>query len=210
MSLWSKTKEINTAYAIGERLVKFFIFILVFSGGSLAGVLASFDPFFKEMTYFRYFLLIVIFSFLLSLVFYFINLASSSTAKKKYYNSLSTSSDNVNPLNETFNDLMINLEDLRLPMNEVHKKKRFKRCHLVGPMTIAVIGGHLSDSSLNFCDEIIALPEDGHFYLSGVIKFLECTFIECTFVQVTIMTSQGTAKEMKKMNPGQVVIGLGK
>lgn len=208
MNLWGKTKELNTAYAIGEKLYKFTVFMLVFSGGSLAGLLASFDPFFKNMTFFRYFLVIILFVFLLSLIFCFINYSAASSAKKKYFNSLAITNSNVNPLSETFNDLMINLEDLRLPMSEVHKNKRFKRCHLVGPMTIALISGNLSNSNLDFCEEIIALPEGGYLYLPGVIKFLDCTFLECTFVQVTIMTTAGTAKAIKDLNPKQKVIGL--
>ncbi|MEP9266845.1 hypothetical protein [Enterobacter asburiae] len=208
MGIWSKVKEINTAYAIVEKMVKLSISLLILSGGSLAWILASLDPFFKDMTYFRGFLIFVIFILLLSLVVYLINLATESSATRKYYNSLTTISSNINPLNETFEDLIINLEDLRLPLNKVHENKRFKRCHLVGPMTIAMISGSLTNSHLDVCHEIIALPE-GKVILPGVIKFLNCTFIECTFVQVTIMTNPGTAKQMQDMHPNQKVIGLG-
>lgn len=210
MSLWNKTKELNTAYAVGEKLVKFSVFLLIFSGGSLAGVLASFDPFFRGITYFRLFLIVIVFSLLFSVIFYFFNLATVNAARKKYYNSLALKSNDVNPLSETFNDLLINLEDLRLPMNEVHRNKCFKRCHLVGPMTIAVVSGNMSNSSLNYCEEIIAIPEDVFLILPGVIKFSDCIFIECTFVQVTIITSRGSAQKLKEMNPNQKIIGLGK
>lgn len=208
MNLWNKTKELNTAYAIGEKVFKFSIFLLVFSGGSLAGLLARFDPFFKDMTYFRYFLLVVLFSMLFAVIYLLINVAISNSSRRKYYNSLTATNDNVNPLSETFNDLMIRLEDLRLPMNEVHKNKRFKRCHLVGPMTIAVVGGNVSKLNLNYCEEIIALPEEQYFSLPGVIKFLDCTFLECTFVQVTLMTSEGAAKAIQKANPNQKIVGF--
>lgn len=208
MGIWSKVKEVNTAYAIVEKMVKLSIYMLVLSGGSLAWVLASLDPFFKNMTYFRGFLILVIFSLLLSLILYLINLATKNSATRKYYNSLATTSSNINPLNETFEGLIINLEDLRLPLNKVHENKRFKRCDLVGPMTIALVSGSLSNSHLNVCHEIIALPEGEHM-LPGVIKFLNCTFIECRFVQVTIMTNPGTAKQIQGMHPSQKVIDLG-
>lgn len=211
MTLWSKAKELNTAYAVGEKLLKLITFLLVFCGGSVAGILAWMDPFFSGLSYFAYFCIALFFVLVFTLFIYLINLARSTSAKRKYYNSLSLIKVGVNPLNETFSDLMINIEDLRLPMGDFHKNKHFNRCHIIGPMAACIFEGQMNGCALNYCGEIIALPNSERIIeLNGVVKFVGCSFIDCTFVQITILTTQGSAAEFKRNMPNYPVIGLQK
>lgn len=105
---------------------------------------------------------------------------------------LSIPRNTVNPLSHTFADLIIPVEDLRLPTQQLHENKLFKRCKFVGPATIAIVGGTYVNSSFKECGDIIALPEG--VYLTGVIALRNCTVEECEFIKVTILTDQNTAK----------------
>lgn len=123
---------------------------------------------------------------------------------------MTLSSDEINPLDESFEGKVINLEDLRLPLNRTHTHKTFRKCTFVGPMAILIGGsGGVSNSSFNFCGELIALPEDvGEVYLNGVMKFINCTFHECEFIQTTIIVNRYTAERFKSDLPDMPLIGL--
>ncbi|MEX5543944.1 hypothetical protein, partial [Pseudomonas poae] len=65
----------------------------------------------------------------------------------------------INPLVDSFSDLVIPLEDLRVPGRQEHENKTFKRCNFVGPSTLAISGGNLNNVALNMCGDIVALKE---------------------------------------------------
>jgi hypothetical protein len=111
----------------------------------------------------------------------------------------------VNPLEESFKDLVIPVESLRLPTVQLHENKHFKRCKFIGPASIAIIGGNYINDGFLECGDIVALPND--VYLTGMIVLKNCTVENCEFIRTTIFTDQGTAKGFLKV-PGVSVKGI--
>ena len=98
----------------------------------------------------------------------------------------------INPLLENFSDVVIPVEDLRLPLLQLHENKHFRRCKFVGPATIAIMGGNYSHCNFTECGDIIALPDD--IYLTGIVVLKNCRVDNCEFIRTTLFTDQSTAK----------------
>lgn len=144
-------------------------------------------------------------SFVISLIFYFIKSAILKQTESDLNRLLSVPRSTINPLSESFRDVVIAVEDLRLPRLQLHENKHFKRCKFVGPASIGILGGTYVNDSFNDCGDIIALPEN--VYLTGIIVLKNCTVEECEFIRTTIFTDQNTAKGFVKI-PGAKVKGI--
>ena len=95
-------------------------------------------------------------------------------------------------LANSFEDVIIAVEELRLPKIQLHENKHFKNCKFVGPAAIAIIGGHYVNTSFHDCDDVIALPK-GSLSMTGIVVLKNCTVDECEFIRTTILADQGTA-----------------
>jgi hypothetical protein len=111
----------------------------------------------------------------------------------------------INPLASSFKDLIIPLENLKLPTVQLHKNKHFKGCTFVGPSSVVLSGGTISKNLFLECGEFIVLPKLK--YLTGMLVFENCTIEDCTFSRVTIFADQSTALALKSI-PGVTVAGL--
>ncbi len=111
----------------------------------------------------------------------------------------------VNPLEESFKDLVIPVESLRLPTIQLHENKHFKRCKFIGPSAVAVMGGTYKNVGFLECGDIVALPND--VYLTGIIVLKNCTVEDSEFIRTTIFTDQHTAQGFKTI-PGVRVKGI--
>ena len=111
----------------------------------------------------------------------------------------------INPLSESFKDLIIAVEELRLPTLQLHENKHFKHCQFVGPSAIAIIGGTYVNNNFTECGDIVALPVDVH--LTGIVVLKNCTVEDSQFIRTTIFTDQNTAKGFAQV-PGAKVKGI--
>ncbi|WP_354692686.1 hypothetical protein [Phytobacter sp. RSE-02] len=209
MEILKKLKSLDPYFSVAERIYKLLAFIVIFFGGSIAGVLARAAPFYKDIGLFGVFAIALIASLLLAATFYMFKRALLAGAQQKYYNNLLEVKSDVNPLAENFSDAIIHLVDLRLPVLEAQQNKTFRRCRLVGPLTIAILGCSIEHSNFSNCGDVIALPDIQELvHLNGALVFLNCSFYKCTFTEVTVITNQQSAKAFKENIPGINVIGL--
>lgn len=206
----STLKEFDSMYSIVEKFYHLAILFIIFGFGSVSGFLASVTPILKGFGYFGVFVSFLLSIFIIILILYFYNCSILSREQSKYFSLLSTTKVEINPLSEGFTDEIIHLEDLRLPLSESQKNKTFRRCRLVGPLTIGILGGHYESCHFVQSGSIIALSSkvDGPVQLPGVLLFENCSFYECVFVHVTIITTQDIARVFKKTTPGVHVVGL--
>lgn len=130
-------------------------------------------------------------SMIVSLFIYLIKLSALKQSEADLNRLLSSPRDSINPLSDNFRDVIIPVEDLRLPLIQLHENKHFKRCLFVGPAAIAIIGGNYMNSGFFECGDIIALPED--VMLTGIVVLKNCTVEDCKFIKTSIFTDQNTA-----------------
>ncbi|MGC0994708.1 hypothetical protein [Pantoea agglomerans] len=192
-------KNFDVAYSLVDKILTI---LAIATGTSVVVWLSKAKIFLNALGGFAYILIFftVITTFF---VIRFIHVRTlSCKAETEYLRKINIDSDSVNPLSDHFENKMIRLEELRLPANQVHTRKTFRNCQLVGPMTVLVLGGALSHSEFYSCGEVIVLPEGrDKYYLNGVLKFKECTFIGCTFVAITIIINKRTSEDMSADMP---------
>ncbi|EOC4159690.1 hypothetical protein ACT0BH_000435 [Enterobacter hormaechei] len=196
-------KEFDSSFSIAEKLYQTAQFLIISLGGTgVLGLLAWIDPYFKKIGYLAYGLVFLICALIFFSMLYFYKMAKLITIKERYYLNLSEQKTNINPLSDSFSDLVINLEDLRLPLNESHKNKTFRRCKLKGPMAILIGGGVVNNNNFAYCGEFIKLPlGKNQVDLAGVLVFLNCTFVECTFINTTIIVPHDVAAPLSRDVP---------
>ncbi|WP_127353740.1 hypothetical protein [Enterobacter asburiae] len=205
-----RLKSFDSLFSIGEKFYNLINFAIIFFGGAgLTSILAWLQPQVKNLGFFWVGVIAVAMMTMIFLSILMFKLAKVSDFEVKYYERLSQKPSKVNPLDKTFNNLIIPVEDLRLPRNEIQIHKTFEGCHLVGPMTIMIAGGSIHNSAFDVCGDMIALPDDvGTVFLEGVMKFKNCNFINCVFTQVTFITSQSIARDFTKELKEIRVIGI--
>jgi len=98
----------------------------------------------------------------------------------------------INPLDSSFKDKIIPLENLKLPTIQLHENKHFKGCKFIGPSSLVILGGTLHRNNFSECGDIIALPDD--VLLTGMLVFKNCTIEDCQFLRVTIFSNKDTAR----------------
>lgn len=203
-------KEFDTTFSIAEKLYQVLQFLIITLGGTgVLGLLAWIDPYFKRVGYLAYGLTFIVCMVLFFSMLYLYKMVRLSTTKEQYYLSLIEKKVETNPLDEIYSNRVIHLEDLRLPLNEPQSKKTFRRCKLVGPMTILIGSGTISGSSFEYCGEFITLPKGCESaYLSGVLQFVDCSFHECTFIKTTIIIPYAVALPIMQDMPNAQFIGL--
>ncbi|EKM5762250.1 hypothetical protein ACOZWC_002328 [Cronobacter turicensis] len=208
--IYSGLKEVNTASTIGEKLLRVIAYFIVFFGGSTTTLFAWMDPVLKDSGPFVYASIFLITSLAISLVFFFLKFASYLSSRKKYYDALSERKSSLNPLSNNFDDLVIHLEDLRLPNSEPQQDKTFRRCRIVGPLTVFVNGGVFERCNFNNSGDILALPllVDKPLHFTGVLGFFRCNFFDCTFIDVTVLTTYDFGGNLQRENNGFSVVFL--
>lgn len=113
-------------------------------------------------------------------------------------------SNAVNPLDSSFKDKIIPLENLKLPTIQLHENKHFKGCKFIGPSSLVILGGTICHNSFIECGDFIALPD---VYLTGMLVFKNCTIEDCEFLRVTIFSDKNTAKSLSEIK-GMRVVGI--
>lgn len=111
----------------------------------------------------------------------------------------------VNPLEESFKDLIIPVEALRLPLKQLQENKHFKRCKFIGPGVMTLMSSSLRNTDFTDCGDIIPVP-DGAF-VTGVVALKNCTVEDCEFIRVTLLLHENEAQSIAKAVPGAHVAG---
>jgi hypothetical protein len=178
--------------------------MVVAGGGTTAGLLARGSELFRAAGPLSWFVIGIIGAVLVALIAFLVNLARRQSAEAAYLQVMSQPRGRVNPLSESFVDQVIYLPDLYLPRRQVHSNKQFKRCKLVGPGAIAMLGGTYIRTNFVEAGSPIVLPDNT--ILSGVLVLENCTVEDCEFVGITLLINRIAGDEFKKM--GAPVVGM--
>ncbi len=195
----------DTTLSSAEWAWRIVVLAAIGGSGTAGGIIARATPFLRDLGPLYWLVVGLITALASALVLFLVKAANHKQSLADLNAALAVPRSTVNPLSHTFSDVIIPVEDLRLPTQQLHENKLFKRCKFVGPATIAIQGGTYLKSGFNECGDIIALP-DG-IYLTGVTALRNCTVEECEFIQVTILTDQLTAKGFGRI-PGASVKGV--
>ncbi|MCK4087580.1 hypothetical protein HCY58_11025 [Acinetobacter radioresistens] len=189
-----------------DLLWRLITLIIIIFGGTTAAFLAKASELFKNSSLLVCFLIGIITALVLNLIFYLFNLSRKQAANTKYLNALSNPVSNINPLLGTFEDNVIKLSDLQLPLNQSHEHKHFKRCKIVGPGAVAILGGTYINTNFINCGDVFIIPD--HTNLTGVIGLIGCTLDNCELIDITIFTSNSpkNIENLLKLN-ARVIVG---
>jgi hypothetical protein len=195
----------NTGMSFADWAWKLLTIFIIGSGGTAGGILASDAPLFKELGMLSWFLIALLCAILIALIFYLIKSAEIKSAQAEYTRIVSQPKSHVNPLLDSFKDLIIPVEELRVPGVQVHENKHFKRCTFVGPAALALMGGNFIRTNFYETGDIIPLPNQT--YITGIIVLKNCTVEDCRFYRTTLMVSEEQAQGMVQAVPGLKVAG---
>jgi len=179
--------DLSNTFTITQSLWGIFSFIVIFLGGSIAAITAYLSVYFDDKSPFFFIALGLFFSFVLSIIFLFISYSFKTRTHASYIKMLSEIKDReINPLNNHFENRIISLSDLELPLNGAHERKIFKKCDIVGPGVICLLGGSFDHCDFINCGDVIFAPDESFF--TGVIPLVGCNVIDCRLINITIIT----------------------
>lgn len=170
-----------------DLLWRLITFVIVIFGGTTAALLAKASELFRNSSPLIWFLVGILTALALTLIFFLFNLSRKQAANAKYLQNLALPSSAINPLSTNFENTIIKLSDLYLPLGMPHAKKTFKGCSIVGPGAIFILGGSYYDNGFVNCGDVILLPDGAT--LQGVTILDHCTFTNCKFINLTIISS---------------------
>jgi len=187
-SVWEKISNVDKLISKSKTLWNIASFLIIFLGGSVAGFTASLSNYFKNKDLFFFVAIGLCASLILALVLLFISLSRKATAYSAYLSVFSSGKEpKTNPLDIYFENKIIKLSDLELPLNAAHERKTFKGCDIIGPGVVVITGGGRFDkSSFLNCGDVIFIPPE--VTLSGVIPLVGCNVLDCRFINMTIIT----------------------
>lgn len=199
---WSGLFESNLSAA--DWAWRLITFVVVAGGGTTAGWLALGTELFQAAGPLSWVGIGLATAVVIATIFMLVNLGRRQSAEAAYLQALSQPRGKINPLAESFADQIIYLPDLYLPRRQVHTNKQFKRCKLVGPGAIAMLGGTYIDTSFLEAGSPIVLPDNT--LLTGVLVLENCTVEKCEFIGITLLVNKPAGEAFKKM--GAPVVGM--
>ena len=199
---WTGLFESNLSAA--EWAWRLFTLAVVAGGGTTAGLLARGTELFQAAGPLSWLAIGLVVAAVVAAIFALVNFGRRQVAEAAYMQALAQPRGRVNPLSDSFTDLVIYLPDLYLPRRQVHANKQFKRCKIVGPGAIAMLGGTYIGTGFNEAGSPIVLPENT--LLTGVLVLENCTVEKCEFIGVTLLVNKPAGEAFKKM--GAPVVGL--
>lgn len=199
---WIKIFETNMSAA--EWAWRIITLLVLAAGGTTAGLLAMGTEVFRSLGYVAWVGIGLLAVLLMAVILYLVRLSALKTAQAEYTRAMAGRTGSINPLLSSFTDLIIPIEDLRLPGKLLHAHKQFKRCKFVGPGAIAIMGGTYINDGFFDSGDVIVLPDP--VVLTGIPLFLNCTVEQCEFYRVTLLANKPVAQAFKRM--GANVAGL--
>lgn len=197
-------KNIKSGSEWIELFWKFFTLILILFGTTVTALWAKASEHLTELGSFVWLVVAIISGLIYSFMIFLINFSKQKSAEANklnieanYLASLSSPKSVINPLAEIFTDQVIYLPDLYLPRRQIHTNKVFKRCKLIGPGAIALLGGSYINSAFLETGSIILIADGSSF--TGVLLLEKCSFENCEIIGITILTNHSAALEFKKM-----------
>lgn len=205
-NFWNSISLFETGLSAAEWMWRIATVLFIGGSGTISAFLAKADPLLKQLGPIYWVYIGLLMSFVVSIIFYLTKYAILMQSQADFNRIMSTPRSTINPLLDSFKDAIISVEDLRMPLSQLHENKHFKRCKFVGPSAIAIIGGSYISTGFAETGDVIALPEN--VFLTGIVVLKNCTVEECMFIRTTIFTDQNTAKGFAANVPGAKVKGI--
>ena len=183
---------------------KIVTFIVVIGGGTTAGLLAAGSQLFQQAGPLAWLMVALVAGLVISLIVFLVRASQRAGAEASIATAVASKASQVNPLLSSFADLVIQMEALHLPGQQLHKHKQFRRCKFVGPGTVALLGGTFVNSSFSNAGHILTIPENT--MLTGVTVFENCTVEDCEFMSVTIMIPRTSAPQFAQIPGVQIAM----
>jgi len=187
-----------------ELAWKLFTFVVVLAGGTTAGVLAAGTDLFQKAGPLAWFSIGVAIALVFAVILYLVAASSRARAEASFTTALASRPSSINPLQKSFEDLVISIESLRLPGSPVHEYKSFRRCKFVGPGALALLGGTFVRSGFHNTGHILTLPDN--IFLTGISVLKDCTVEDCEFFTVTLLVPKASAQSMAAIPGIQIAI----
>lgn len=200
--IWRSLAVFETGLSAAEWIWRLVTLIVIGGGGTITGFLAKADPVLKELGPIYWVGVGLITSVFVAFILFLIKSAILKQAQADHEAAMATLPNAINPLLESFTDLIIPIEDLRLPQVQLHENKHFKRCQFVGPGAVAILGGTYVNSGFVECGDIIVLPED--VFLTGIVVLKNCTVEQCKFHRTTVFIGKGMESAFASVQGAQV------
>lgn len=199
---WAGLFESNLSAA--EWAWRIITLVVVAGGGTTAGLLAQGTQLFEGLGAIGWLGIGLITALVLATIFMLVNMGRRQSAEANYMLALSQVRSKINPLADSFSGQVIYLPDLYLPRRQVHSNKQFKRCTIVGPGAIALLGGSYIHTGFIEAGSLIVLPEKT--MLTGVLVLENCTVEHCEFIGITLLLSKQAGEAFLAM--GAPVVGM--
>lgn len=196
-TLWNGLEKVQSSLSLAEWVWRIFSIVSVGGGAVVAGFLAKIDPLLSQLGWVYWFFISLVAGLVISSIFLMIKAALLRQSMAEYYERLSVPKSQVNPMLESFTDIIIPIEDLKLPTDQLHERKYFRRCKFVGPGTIGISGGTFSYTGFTEIGDVVAIPPGTA--LTGVVALKNCVIESCEFIRVTIIADQNSAKGFAEM-----------
>ncbi|MBW8009624.1 MAG: hypothetical protein FVQ83_00085 [Chloroflexi bacterium] len=206
-NFWNSISLFESGLSAVEWMWRITTFIFIGGSGAATAFLAKADPQLKKLGPIYWVFVGLVTMLVVTVIFYLIKSAILNQAKADFNRAMASPRTLINPLLDSFKDAIISVEDLRLPISQLHENKHFKRCKFVGPAAIGIIDGTFVQTDFVECGDVIALPEK--VSLVGIVVLKNCTVEECQFIRTTLFTDQNTAKGFANI-PGAQVKGISK
>lgn len=189
-AVFSTFSAFDTSLSLAEKIGRLIFYIFVGASGTVTALMARVDPVLKELGALYWVAVGLVTYLIVVFILWLLKSAFRQQALGAYYNRLAVPKGLINPLDETFKDLVISIEDLRLPTSQFIERRHFKRCVFVGPDVLGLMGGTITNNSFNNCGHAMAFPSGTS--LPGLVLLRDCTIDECEFVQVTLIVDTVT------------------
>ncbi|WP_060466251.1 hypothetical protein [Acinetobacter sp. LMB-5] len=187
-----------------ELLWKIITLIFVLLGTTVTALWARASKEINQLGSFTWVIVAIISALIFTLMVYLISLSKKKNAEAtklsieaNYLATLATPKSTINPLSDLFTDQIINLSDLYLPTMQVQKNKVFKRCKIVGPGCIAIIGGKYINTHFIGHGSVLLLPKNAS--IVGVLGLQDCTIEDCEIIDITMLISYPSKDAMESL-----------
>ncbi|MCA3626853.1 MAG: hypothetical protein IOC49_06385 [Methylobacterium sp.] len=129
--------------------------------------------------------------------------ARERNQRSEYLALASEQGDSINPLQDTFRNKIVKINDLFVPHMQLLQSKNFKECHIIGPGIVALRGNcNLFECGFDMSCNFIVVDYRKKHFISGLVGFENAHFEKCVFVNTTFILDENLAAILKKNIPG--------
>ncbi|WP_107687973.1 hypothetical protein [Neisseria wadsworthii] len=196
----------DTTLSSAEWLSKILTFLIIGGTGTTGTFLAKLSPLLKDLGPLYWFAIGIFTALIAAIILFLYKNANLKQSETNLNISLSQPKNTINPLSLSFQDVIIPIEDLRIPRISMHKHKHFKRCKFIGPGALVILGGSYMHNTFVECGDILPIPHGT--LVTGITVLSNCTVEECEFIFVTLLTDLRTAEDFQT-TPGIKIAKVG-